>query len=223
MRYRNVCLGSLFFVFTACSHFNSAQRESLSDASRLSEKVIRDTLFTSIVAELADSVAWDKARRELLPPEGRAEPMKWVLTQFATRGTFADTGTRPWRKWYYPWSATIATTVPGKDVTRLNLNSFNYNPFALTNTLVHERTHSFCLLHPFSQAEASNYCDPGYVIGDLAEAVARYRSTGSAATPDVVTLCPALCRVLTERGLTPRCSGGTRTIVGEPWKEPSSP
>jgi hypothetical protein len=222
MRGRLVYVSSCFFIFGACAHFNSAQRESLNDASRLSDRVIRDTLFLSIVMDLESSVAWDKPRRENLPLEGRAEPMKWVLAQFARRGTFADSAVRPWRKWYNPWSATIATTAAGHDTTRVNLNSFNLNPFALTNTLVHERTHSFCVLHPFSQNEADNYCDPGYVIGDLAEAVARYRSTGSAATVDTVTLCPALCRALTERGLSPRCRGGTSTIVGEPWKGPTS-
>jgi hypothetical protein len=186
--------------------FTHGQKQLVTQAVGLTRVAIQDPLFTEVVLELdrMQAIEWDTARTNELPEAARAEPTRWLLRQYQEHGPFEVAEVNAWIKWREPWTITTAATTPGDDETYLNIFKLGRSRFSVANTLLHERAHTFCQVHPVTQTRADNLCDAAYVFGDLAEVVTRYREEGMPAAPDQ-KLCPALCDVLRARGLIGQC------------------
>lgn len=199
------CLLAAMAALAACS-FSPAQEVDLESAiSRQSEALV-DARFAEIMRELEarSEIEW----RDRLDATAQAEaaaypsPTEWLLARFAAEGGLSRAQLRAWRKWN-PFSSTTASTTPHL-VTRLNLWNLSTDRFTLANTLTHERTHFFGVVHPRSQRRAANMCDPAYVAGGLAEALLASRS--GSPRRRAKHICPALCAALVRRGLWSPCA-----------------
>lgn len=204
-----------FFVLsvssTSCApaHFTPAQRHAITRSIQLGSSALNHPLFSAVLDSLdrQSAIEWSEARLEPLPVGARARPTHWVFGEFKRRGHFRTDSILPYRS-FWPWSKTVAKTTPGTDATWLNVRKLgrHLDTLSYVNTLIHERTHSFRVLHPESQARDRNVCDAGYIFGDLAEAIARHRENRASQTGGSEAPCPALCRELLRAGVATECS-----------------
>lgn len=209
---RLVGLTLLCSLLSACASFGPHHEQSINPALESQALAISDPLFAEILMELdeAGAVVWTERLNAAALEEAQSfdSKMSWFLAKYSSEGGLDQTELRPWRKWTPPWSATIAKFNRG--LVYLNLNQFDADEFALANTFVHEKNHSFGLIHDRSQTRLSNYCDAGYLAGDLAEALLRSAANNTGSTRHVPT-CPALCDELEKRGLWSACEASTTT------------
>lgn len=122
---------------------SKSQAKHLREAHAIAESVLRDTLFQEVIRRMDSSgaIVWDPARLSYLPVQGRMRPTAWVLEQFTTRGLFhLDSISATWSP-----VAGIGNTVGGAERSKFSRWKFEKDPFSLANTIVHERTHTFCV------------------------------------------------------------------------------
>lgn len=210
MLMRYIRMAFVVALLSACS-FTTREHALVSDAHAIGTRTVGDPLFREIVLELssAGGIDWSGERARHFPAEARVAPDEWLLEQFAAHGLFHVDSIRPWAKLLPPWSHTKATSYACGPTVKLNVLRLRRSEYSVANTLVHERVHSFCQIHPESQERPPNVCDAAYVYGELAEIIARYRSGEETVTPTEEP-CPSLCAALLRRGITARCSGGGR-------------
>jgi hypothetical protein len=193
---------------TSCASFQAQHENYIASAIELQSTALSDPLFAGILLELheAGDVIWDERLTEEAKAEAGAFDNKiiWLLGKYESSGGLDRVNLKPWRKWIPPWSATTAKFNPNNGIVSLNLNRFNKDQFALANTFIHEKNHSFGLIHDSTQSRIGNQCDAGYLAGDLAEAILR-SSVGNTGTTPHAPSCPALCGALEERGLWSAC------------------
>jgi hypothetical protein len=178
--------------------FTPAQAARVSQAVQRTNVIVTDSTFVAVMRDLEANrrISWRGKSLELLPRDARALPASWLLARFAREGnyTMAQIGARN-----FPDPLTTASTAPCDPAdtacaleTDLGIQYVEEATVdAIANTLVHERVHSFGQKHARGQSRKRNLCDASYIMGDLAEALLRYRDTGAAVTPRE-DLCPAL-------------------------------
>lgn len=196
---------AMLLAATGCK-FSAEQQGFVDRAVALQVPALGDPRFAQIMRELdaAGAVTWDGrlSARALDGASRYSSPLEWMLARYGQDGGLPPANIRAWRKWN-PLSSTTAST-DQTGVIRLNLWNFNRSEAALANTFVHEQNHRFGLIHPESQRRAPNHCDPGYLAGDLAEALVRSNAGGGNSPHGPV--CPALCAALSKRGLWTQAS-----------------
>lgn len=190
--------------------FTAEQAALLRGALSAADSIVADPVFRSVARRLEErgSIDWQENRGRLLPEEAVPRRTQWLLARFENEGNYRMEELYPRRA---RDTVTTAWTTPCRPSDRecayetdVNLNVVYVGPartlYALTNTLVHERVHSFGQMHGRSQYRAPNVCDVSYVLGDLAEALLRHRAEGTAIRPRE-ELCPALQERLEELGV----------------------
>ena len=205
MRYFVIVTAAM--TLASCTAFNTEQEKSIRSAVALQPKALGDSRFKEIMRELdsAGQIVWSGRLNDAALKEASAFPDKltWMLHRYQIDGGLARSNLAGFTKWYWPWSKTTAVFVPQTELVKLNLLKFNKNEYALANTFVHERNHMFGLLH-IQQDRPSNKCDPGYLSGDLAEALVRDTNGDKSSSPHT-PVCPALCKALEQRGIWSAC------------------
>lgn len=196
------------------AEFTATQREQIRLALARADSAVSDPRFGDILEmmESARQISWSFGRGGLLPREASGNRTAWLVARFRKNGNFRADQLHA-RDLDEPNTVTTAWTSPCVDDTP-DCPGSDLNPgfldkwaregdtFALTNTVVHERVHSFGQRHSWlSQTTGANKCDLAYVAGDLAEVLMRSRAAGGA-IPDDTSLCRALRRQLANRGLT---------------------
>jgi hypothetical protein len=197
---------ALTAVMTFCigATFNPANRALIDNALALQERVVGAPAFAEILTavERRGGITWDESIADCAKADAAAYPDKvaWIVARFRRDRGFASENVRAWRKWN-PWSKTTASTLPCAASTRLNLWRLPRLVASVTGTLLHERTHSFGIVHANGQTTAANLCDVANITGVVAEAMLDPDAIG-ARQP----ICPALCDVLTERKVLRVCN-----------------
>lgn len=182
--------------------FTAAQRQNLLMAQQLAQRALFDPWFVATLGslQLQDFLCAPCRDGSAPRPTGSA-----ILAGLQQRGMFAADNIRAKQS---PWGATmpLAVTDPCDDRTWLNVDQLNREPVSIANTLVHERVHSLCYVHAQPTRDAA-YCDPAYVVGDLAEVVLRARAAQargilqSEPIYGASRICPSLCRALAVNGV----------------------
>lgn len=183
----SICLAS-------CVSTKGIKNEKVKSAIYLQQEIIDDSLFSKILVELEKegSIDWQegstsKVKENFNDYQNRAY---WVLEMFQSKGSYDSSSVYLWRKWN-PWSATTAVTNPCGNSTKLNKWNLKRDKYSIANTLIHERLHSFCLVHPDEQTREKNKCDISYIAGDLAE-VLILKKNGIERRELNKPICPAL-------------------------------
>ena len=205
VRLKTARLFALTAVFLTCvgATFSPARQSLVNDAIRLQDSVLTNEAFSSILRELArrDGIKWPETIADCASANANGFPDKisWLLARFERDRGYAVSSVRAWRK-FNPFSSTTAATTPCVLTTKLNLWRLKRSPASVAGTLVHERTHSFGIVHAYGQRPAPNICDAAYVSGTTAEALLE---------PSLVqaeSICPALCTILVERRIVATCN-----------------
>jgi hypothetical protein len=198
-----------FAALSGCA-FSAAQEANVGNAIALQGEALLDRNFAEIMRELdgQGAIDWRNRLDETAAAEAlaHARPVEWLLARFERDGGLSRSQVKAWRKWN-PLSSTTASTAPHV-LTRLNLWRLTSDQISLANTLTHERTHFFGILHPDDQTRPTNKCDAAYVSGDLSEALLASRP-GTSRTIVTKNVCPALCSALARRGLWSPCTGSS--------------
>lgn len=190
----------IIVIMSGCAVTKGTDNKIVSKAMDMQAGIVADPLFTKILTELESEGKIDWS-------EGRADDVKnlkdypskiaWLLATYKSKGTYDKESVLLWRKWN-PFSKTTAVTNTCEETTKLNKWRLKRDEFSLVNTLIHERVHSFCVVHPDGkQTRAENMCDASYVAGDLAEAIALYRAGVKERQMDK-PICPALLKKIEE-------------------------
>lgn len=190
--------------------FTPEQADLLRRAIATADSIVTDPVFRSVARGMEEwgSVDWRENRGKLLPEEAVPGRTQWLLARFGKEGNYRmedvhprrarGTGTTAWTRACRPSSPTCRLE------TDVNLNVVYVDSgrtiYALANTLIHERVHSFGQVHGASQYRADNVCDVAYVLGDMAEALLRHRAERAPIRPRE-DLCPALHERLEARGI----------------------
>lgn len=208
MRYLGLLI--LATLLSSCSTFNDSQSKFIDGAIPLQSFALGDPRFESILSELDanNDIIWDQRLNDAAAQEASSYPNKvsWLIYKYRTEGALPRQHLKAYTKWWWPWSSTTAVASYGTDTVKLNLLKFNENEFVLANTFIHERNHKFGLIHK-GQTRKANNCDPGYLSGDLGEALIRSSKGDISASPHI-PVCPALCSALEKRGLWSACENG---------------
>lgn len=179
------------------------QQQRIAQARRLAQQAVFDPRFARVLSSMAISDFDCAPCRDGDAPRPSGNN---ILELIRRRGLFGADAIRI-KKSVLGKSLPLAVTDPCGDATYLNADLLDRDAASIANTLVHERMHAYCYVH-VAQYRDRAYCDPSYVVGDLAEVVLRYRhalgSSGPVAVRPVAhvnALCPSLCRALAREGV----------------------
>lgn len=170
-----LCIGLLA---SGCATTKGVSNAKISESIELQNRAISDPLFGKILRdlEMSGDVDWQEGSTSQIKEDLSKYTTKteWLLSQFQENGAYPAEGVSLWRKWN-PFSSTNAATFTCGDATKLNKWRLDRDKYSWVNTLVHERVHSFCLIHPEDQTRDTNKCDISYLSGDLAEIILIHR------------------------------------------------
>lgn len=198
---------TLVIIITGCTTTGTKNFPSkVSDAVAMQKSALSNPLFKEILRELESksAIEWDKRTPTNMEEISiHSTPTEWLLYKFENDGPYSEEEIRFWWKWN-PWSSTTAKTTPNTNTTTLNKWRLDRKTIAIANTLIHERNHSFGLIHPRDQTRSSNKCDFSYISGDLAESILvsmHNLDTYQLSKP----MCQALCTSLKNRKMPHSC------------------
>ena len=200
-------LVALVIVVAGCSATGTNNfPPKISDAVAMQHTALSNSLFTEILKELENkgAIEWDGRIAPIKDDiSSHSNPTEWAIEKFESDGFYKIENIGFWWTWN-PWSSTTAATVPNTNSTRLNKWRLDRETIAIANTLVHERNHSFGLIHPIDQTRPTNMCDFSYVSGDLAESilVSIHKPLDYKLSKP---MCPALCKSLENREMPHSC------------------
>lgn len=191
----------LYLILTGCTVTNGTQNETVNKAINLQQTIINDPLFEKILTELETSgqIDWSEGRTDYIREKltSYKSNTDWLLSEYKNKGGFNKDSVFLWRK-FNPLSSTTAVTSQCIEKTKLNKWNLNRNEYSILNTLIHERVHSFCQVHPKGkQTREANKCDASYVAGDLAEILISHRMGIKEKVMDK-PICPALLQKIEE-------------------------
>ncbi|MFL5538207.1 MAG: hypothetical protein ACJ8J0_04410 [Longimicrobiaceae bacterium] len=183
--------------------FTQPQTRQIERALVTADSIVADTTFRRLLTELdADGkIDWRARQDTNLPDDAGRGRAAWFLARFATDGNFPVNRINARRTNSDVTTAWTAPCVVDTRRCRLETDLNPYfldqwvregNPFALVNTLVHERVHAFGEVHGYGQTRPPNACDLAYVAGDLAMYLLKSRAAAAAVDPGRETLCPEL-------------------------------
>tara|TARA_R110002126_G_scaffold290980_1_gene449776 strand:- start:5874 stop:6497 length:624 start_codon:yes stop_codon:yes gene_type:complete len=193
-------------LLSSCAVTKGLENDKVKKAMDLQESVVNDPLFAKILRELEASgdIKWPKGGMKYVKEDlsNFSNKTEWLIEKYNKDGVYDNESVFLWRKWN-PFSKTVAVTTACVNKTKLNKWKLGKKRtvHSILNTLVHERVHSYCYIHPESQKKEDNECDPSYITGYLAEAILLYRNGGEKMTKDV---CPALKNKIEEYNLNVR-------------------
>lgn len=210
-------LGLLFAVLLlgqGCVAFTPAQRSQVSDALVLAQRATDHPAFGAVLLSMEESsqIDWSEGRREAAERAGQGgSTIAWLIGQYDRRGQFDMDSVHAWvPKNPFLLGTTVAQVPTGSSSADLNVylmdrttRRSHRDVIDIANTLLHERVHTFGLVHGRDQTRPTNRCDASYVAGDLAEALLRFEAAGSALpASDLPTpVCEALLAQLRTRGM----------------------
>lgn len=180
--------------------FTAAQLSLITAALVRADSVTADSQFQSTLLQMATEgeLQWTEKNFRLIPDSVRSSATQWILHRFSAEGNYRllDVFAKRKRSSTTAWTTACIPYNPECSLqTALNTRYVYVAPdrtiYAITNTLVHERVHSFGQEHGESQYRWDNVCDAAYILGDLAEAILRRRAEGTPIEPRE-RLCPAL-------------------------------
>lgn len=189
----------LCILLFGCATTKEIENLAVGKAISLQQDVLNDPLFEKILTELdvAGEIDWSHGRTSKIDAQLPKYNSKiaWLLSRYKNDGGFSKDSVLLWRK-YNPWSSTTAVTGTCARKTKLNKWKLKRDEFSIVNTLIHERVHSFCLIHAEeSQTRKDNQCDASYIAGDLAEILILYRK-GVKERVMEGPICPALLKAV---------------------------
>ncbi|REG87438.1 hypothetical protein [Winogradskyella sediminis] len=187
-------------VIQSCAVTKGAENITVVEAVKMQQAVLDDDLFYKIIKEMEQEnrIDWSNGRLDHVNADELSnynDNASWLIDQYKTIGGYKIDEVFLWRKWN-PFSRTTAVTTKCVKSTRLNKHNLDRTKYSILNTLIHERVHSFCVIHP-KQNSKGQECDPSYVIGDLAHMLALYRD-GKDLRAFENDLCPGLKSKLLE-------------------------
>jgi|GEM_PF-1484701 len=190
----------MIVMLNGCAVTKGTDHKIVSMAMNMQATIIADPLFTKILTEMASSgqIDWSEGRADYIDDiHDYPSKIDWLLANYQNKGGYDKESVLLWRKWN-PLSSTTAVTNTCGETTKLNKWKLKRDEFSIANTLIHERVHSFCVVHPEGkQTRAENMCDASYVAGDLAEVIALYRAGIKERKMDK-PICPGLVKKIEE-------------------------
>jgi hypothetical protein len=182
-------------LLVSCGTTKGVKNQTVKEAIDLQTDVVNDPLFNKILKELESekAIEWNEGRTNFVKEKlsDYISNVDWLIEKYNTEGAYPSNSVFLWRKWN-PFSSTTAVTTQCVETTKLNKWKLNRDKYSILNTLIHERVHSFCLVHPSGQqTRQANMCDASYVAGDLAEILILYRKGIKERTMDK-PICPKL-------------------------------
>ncbi|MFC7443696.1 hypothetical protein C7H62_0237 [Mesoflavibacter sp. HG96] len=196
-----IIISGLFF---GCSVTKGIKNETVKKAINLQDEVIKNPLFKKIILELeaTNDIDWSEGRTNFIK-EDIAEYKSythWLIEKYESKGVYDENSVFLWRK-FNPFSSTTAVTTQCVETTKLNKWKLKRDEYSILNTLIHERVHSFCQVHPNGkQTRDANVCDASYVAGDLAEILV-LNQMGIKERVMNKPICPALKKKVEEYNL----------------------
>jgi len=178
------------------------------EAIQLQTEATTHKAFNEILRELESNnkIDWEgrtkKVKEDLTNYPTKTE---WAIERFQQDGVYNKNQVDIFYKLIVR-KKTKAITLACVKRTGLNKKGLSERTsFGIARTLVHERSHSFCLKHPESQKRIVNMCDFPYISGDLAESilVTIYEKSDH---PLPKPMCPALCNALQSLGMPHSCT-----------------
>ncbi|MDN3493078.1 hypothetical protein [Winogradskyella bathintestinalis] len=165
-------------VIQSCAITKGSENTNVVEAVKMQQAVLDDDLFYKIIKEMdyENSIDWSNGRLDYVNPEelsNYSNNGSWLIDQYKTVGVYNIDEVFLWSKWN-PFSSTTAVTNKCIKSTKLNKHNLDRTKYSILNTLIHERVHSFCVIHPSQQSKGQE-CDPSYIVGDLAQMLALYR------------------------------------------------
>ena len=201
--YIQISLILVILVFQGCKTSKGTENSIVRQAIILQSEVIHDPLFYKILMELESegTVDWQPSAFSRVEKDlnQRSNNTKWILDKYMGEGGYNENTVLLWRKWN-PWSSTTAVTNTCGKTTKLNKWKLDRDKYSIVNTLIHERAHSFCLIHPELQTRDANKCDISYLAGDLSEILALKQNGINSRKMDK-PLCPALVEKIKDYNL----------------------
>jgi len=183
--------------------FSAADSIKVRQALVIANRVVRDTLFRVVLAELQDSgqVEWEGRWSRILTPAERADSAAYFLRRYEAEGLFRFEQIVP-RRWRCEGKKN-ASTAPGTNRMSLNTRRMFRTERSHAHTIVHERSHFFGQIHGngSTPTPTGDGCDLAYLAGSLAIEVDAYRASGNQPVRWKQTTCPALARRLVARGI----------------------
>lgn len=188
----------------SCSVTKGMENETVKNAIDLQKDVINNPLFKKILLELeaSNDIDWSEGRTNFIKENlsDYQSNTHWLIEKYETKGVYDENSVFLWRK-FNPWSSTTAVTTQCVEKTKLNKWKLKRDKYSILNTLIHERVHSFCQVHPNGkQTREANVCDASYVAGDLAE-VLILKKMGIKEREMNKPICPALKKKIEEYDL----------------------
>ncbi|HEX8240725.1 MAG TPA: hypothetical protein VF574_13385 [Allosphingosinicella sp.] len=208
---------SPILLIFALAHGSSlgAAGDWLGEALAQQDAILADPLLEEIVRDA------DRRRRQSNPasggvpvfatrcgdhpvPTGPENGLDWLFGQFRARGGQKRAIIGFYRP-LWPFSDAVAVT-SGPCATGFKFNKLkDHDPVGATNTLVHERIHTFGHTHARGNERPPNACDAAYVTGDAAEAITAHRRNLVSYEFDA-PMCRALCQALAARRMPHGCT-----------------
>ena len=190
---------SKVFAVAPRSEFTDTQRVLLTNALGWANKAMADPEILSVIRQLAEdgSLKWAKDNLRLIPDSAKHDPTGWILNRFSKEGQFSladlyprhsNSSTTAWTTACVPYNPRCALETDLN--TQMIYVSDDRTIFAITNTLIHERIHTFGHEH-ISNRRSKSLCDAAYVIGDVVETLMRRETERAPVTPRE-SLCPAV-------------------------------
>lgn len=177
----------------------AADYPAVKEAIALQQHIISDSLFIKILTELEaeGQIDWNSRTGSIKEKlSDYSSNTAWLLSKYKNEGGFKESSVILWRKWNR-FSSTTASTGTCATYTRLNTWNLDRDKYSVLNTLIHERVHSFCVIHPNKQTREANQCDAAYIAGDLAEVITLYRAGEKERKMDK-PICPSLLHKIEE-------------------------
>lgn len=194
----------IFVFLFSCGTTKGLKNQTVKEAIELQSDIVNDPLFNKILKELEseNAIDWNDGRTNFVIENlsDYNSNIDWLIEKYRTKGAYPSNSVFLWRKWN-PFSSTTAVTSQCVETTKLNKWNLNRDKYSILNTLIHERVHSFCLVHPpGKQTRQANMCDASYIAGDLAEILILYRKNIKERTMDK-PICPKLIEKVKEYNL----------------------
>lgn len=201
---KNLYLILIAILLFSCVTTKGVKNQTVKEAIELQSDVVNDPLFNKILKELESdgAIDWNEGRTNFVNENlsDYKSNIDWLIEKYKSEGAYPSNSVFLWRKWN-PFSSTTAVTTQCVETTKLNKWKLNRDKYSILNTLIHERVHSFCLVHPSGkQTRQANMCDASYIVGDLAEILILYRKGVKERKMDK-PICPKLIEKINEYNL----------------------
>jgi hypothetical protein len=192
---KNLYLILIAILLFSCVTTKGVKNQTVKEAIELQSDGVNDPLFNKILKELESdgAIDWNEGRTNFVNENlsDYKSNIDWLIEKYKNEGAYSSDSVFLWRKWN-PFSSTTAVTSQCVETTKLNKWKLKRDKYSILNTLIHERVHSFCLVHPVGeQTRQGNMCDASYVAGDLAEVLILFRNNIKTRIMDK-PICPKL-------------------------------